>query len=45
MATERAPLGSFLFNRPDPKTRTLDARVAGHVEDLFAGPTSCWASR
>ena len=44
-ATDSASLGSFLFDRPVAKTRTLDARVAGTSTTVSPAATSCCASR
>ncbi|MDP9441244.1 MAG: hypothetical protein M3P34_03480 [Actinomycetota bacterium] len=45
MATERASLVSFLFDRPDPNSRTLDASVAGTSTTHSPAATSCWANK
>lgn len=44
-ATECASLGSFLFDRSVPNTRTRAARVAGTSKTSSPVPTSCWANR
>jgi len=42
MATDSASLGSFLFERPVPSTRTLEASVAGTSRTSSPAFTSCW---
>jgi hypothetical protein len=45
MATENASFGSFLFDRPVPSTRTLEASVAGTSRTCSPAPTNCWDNR
>ena len=37
MATESASLGSFLSERPVPRTRTLEAKCRWDIDDVLAG--------
>ncbi len=45
MAVDRASLGSFLFDFPDPSTRTRADSVGGTSTTSSPAATSCWASR
>jgi hypothetical protein len=45
MATDRASLESFLSERPEPNSRTRDARVAGMSTTVSPAARSCWANR
>ena len=45
MVTDSASLGPFLFERPVPSTRTLEARVAGTSRTRSPAPTNCWDNR
>ena len=44
-ATDSASLASFLFDRPEPRSRTRDANVAGTSITCSPTSTSCCASR
>ena len=45
MATDSASFGSFLLERPVPRTRTLEANVAGTSRTSSPARTSCWDNR
>jgi hypothetical protein len=45
MATDRTSFGSFLFERPVPSTRTLEARVAGTSRTRSPALISSWDNR
>ena len=38
-------LASFLLDRPEPSTRTLEAKVAGTSTTRSPASTSCWDSK
>ncbi len=45
MATLRASLGSFFWDRPEPMTRTRAASTGGTSTTVSPAATNCWAKR